>query len=303
MNRVIQVGGALLGVLCLLIFVGQSQAMTSTNYEIRFDSVTSGGDDTSSSATYQVRDSVNSTAPTVSSSTTYQAAAGYRTGIYDRVADFSVLIQDKTSQVAASSISSTTVTVTSISGYAVGDYVALVQDEGASQVTAMGYVTVASGSDITVDAWTPSAPTIDGTNDYLYNLDGTTLALGTLSESIVTTAIIGWDVTVDNDDGYTVYLYEDGELLSGGNTVADVSDGTVTAGASEHGARSSDSSLASSTFDTADTGITTSYQEVATRGDNAHAQRDFITLKTAISSGQASGSYTQELYLMYVGDY
>jgi len=292
-----------LGILCLVFFVGQTQAMTSTNYEIRFDSINSGGDDASSSATYQVRDSIGGNGPAISTSTSYQAAAGYRTGVYDRVADFSVHIQDKTSQVAASSISSTTVTVTSTVGFATGDYVALVQDEGASQVTAIGYVTTVAGSDITVDAWTPSAPTIDGTNDYLYNLDGSTLALGTLSSSAVTTAIIGWDVTVDNDEGYTVYLYEDGDLLSGGNTIADVTDGAVTAGSSEHGATSSDGSLASSTFDTEDAAITTTYQQVATRGDNAHAQRDFITLKTAISSGQTDGSYTQELFLLYVGDY
>lgn len=303
MNRVIQIGGACIGVLCLLLFAGQSYAMTSTNYEIRFDSITAGGDDTSSSATYQVRDSVNSTAPTVSSSTNYQAAAGYRSGIYDRVADFSVHIQDQTSQVAASALSSTTVTVTSTTGFVAGDYIALIQDEGASQTAAIGHVSSISGSDIIVDEWSPSAPTIDGTNDYVYNLDGSTVALGTLSASAVTTSIIGWDVSVDNDDGYTVYLYEGGELTSGVGTITDVADGTVTAGSSEYGARSSDSSLSGSTFDTADTGITTSYQEVATRADNAHSQRDFITLKTAISSSQASGSYSQDLYLMYVGDY
>lgn len=303
MNKVIKFGGIVFGILCLLVFVGQTEAMTSTNYEIRFDSLTTGGDDTSSSTTYQVRDSIGNNGPAISSSTNYQAAAGYRTGVYDRVANFSVHIQDKTSQVAASSLSSTTVTVTSTTGFAAGDYVALIQDEGASQVTAMGYVTTVAGSDVTVDAWTPSAPTIDGTNDYLYDLDGSTLALGALSASVVTTAIIGWDVTVDNDDGYTVYLYEDGELTASGANIADVADGAVTAGSSEHGARSSDTSLAASTFDTEDAAITTTYQQVATRSDNAHSQRDFITLKTAVSGAQTGGSYSQELYVLYVGDY
>ena len=85
--------------------------------------------------------------------------------------------------------------------------------------------------------------------------------------------------------------------------IADVADGTVSVGAGEYGAISSDTSLASSTFDTADTAITSALQQVASRSDNSFSTRDFLTLKVAPVSGQASGTYTQTLSLIYVGDY
>ena len=289
--------------LALFSSVGFVDAMTSTNYEIRFDSITAGGDDTSSSSTYLLRDSVGETGSSNATSTTYQSDGGYRAGIYDRVADFDIHIQNRGSQVAASSLSSTTVTVTSVTGYATGDYIVIVQNEGASQSSAIGKIASVGSSTLTVDVLSGDSLTIDGNNDYVYELTGTTLSFGTLSSSTVTTSIVGWEVSADVDDGYSVYVVVEGELTSGTDTIWGVTDGEVTAGSSEYGARSSDTSLTSSTFDTEDTAFTTDLAQVASRNDNSFESRDHLTIKTAVSSGLSDGTYTQTMALIYVGDY
>lgn len=279
-------------------------AMSSTNYQIQWDSVGSGGSDTSSSASYKVHDTIG-TNQGLSSSTSYRVDAGYRGGIYDPTVSFAVFSEDTSTQVAATVLVSTTVTVTSTAGFSVGDYIAVIQNLGASQVSAIGKVTVVGGSTLTVDELRDGgvAPTVDGTNDYVYKLSGTSLPLGTFSSSVVTTGIVGWDSSADVSNGYSVYLYEDQDLTSGAATISDVSDGSVTAGSSEYGARSSDTSLAGSTFDTTDTAITGSLQQVASRADNSLKARDFVTLKVGVSAVQAGGSYSQTLTFVFVGNY
>jgi hypothetical protein len=183
--------------------------------------------------------------------------------------------------------------------------IALVQDQGASQTSAMAKVTSTGVGSITVDSLSPAAPTIDGVDDYVYNLSASSMAIGTLSDSTVSTGIIGWEVDADVDDGYAVYVFEDEDLSNASDTatIVDVADGTVTAGVSEYGATSSDSSLATSTFDTADTNFTTSMQLIASRSAFAHDSRDFLTLKTAINATQTEATYSHNLSFIYVGDY
>lgn len=277
--------------------------MASTNYSIGWDSVGVGGSDTSSSATYKLRDNFGFVQG-ASSSASYQLNSGYRAGVYDRVVAFSVNSQLRSSATAATSATSTTVTVTSTSGFSVGDYIAVIQDEGSSQIAQMGKITSISSPIITVDAFNGAGPSIDGSNDLVYRLSGNTLDLGTLTSSAVSTSIIGWEVTADVAQGYSVYVMEDHDLRNADTvTIDDVSDGTVSPGAGEYGARSSDSSLTSTTFDTQDTALTSSLQTVASRSDNSFSTRDFLTLKAAPASGQAAGTYSQTVSLIYVGDY
>lgn len=278
-------------------------AMSSTNYRIGWDSVGFGGTDTAGSTSYKLRDSLGSVG-TLSSSATYKLTDGYRIGVYDRTVDFYVIAEWRNTQVGATASTATTVTVTTSSGYDVGDYLILIQDEGASQVSAMGRVTSATGTVITVDAFSGGSPVIDGTNDVVYELSGNTINLGTIGSSVVSTSIIGWEASADVSQGYSVYIFENQDLLaSGPSTITDVSDGAVTAGATEYGARSSDSSLASSTFDTVDTAITTTLQQVASRGDNSYETRDYITLKASAASGFPSGGYSHTITAIFVGDY
>lgn len=291
------------GALCLFIFSSSTMAqMTSTNYRIDWDSVGFGGDDSASSTSYRLRDSVGGLGTGDSTSASYIDRGGYRQ-TYDEVADFTVYIQNSSSQVAATSLVSTTVSVTDESGFSVGDMIAVVQDEGASQVAAIGKVTGTAAGSVTVDAWTGTTPTIDGSGDYAYVLDATAYSFGTLVNTSVATGIVAWEVLADVDDGYGVYVYEDGDLRSGINTITDVADGTVSAGSKEYGARSSDSTLTGSTFDTQDTAFTSSLAVVGSRSSNSYDSRDFLTLKAAIGGTVSSGTYSHTLYFIYVGDY
>lgn len=281
--------------------------MSSTNYRIDWDAITIGGQDGSSSTNYILRDSVGDSAIGESDSTSYQNRGGYRTGVYDEVADFEVFVQNKSSQVAATAASGATVTVSSLGSITTGDMIFVVQNEGASQASAMGKVISTGVNTATVDSWINSSggtavPAIDGTNDYVYILNANSIGLGTLSTSAVTTAAIGWEATVDADDGYQVYVYESGDF-AGSGTLNDVADGTVSAGSSEYGGRSSDTSLATSTFDTQDSAFTSSFQEIGSRSEDSFSTRDFLTIKAAMATGQTSGGYSHTLYVIYVGEY
>jgi hypothetical protein len=296
-------GNLLIFCLILAPFKAES-AMSSTNYQIRFDELGTGGEDTSSSTTYKVRDTLGIVQGT-SSSASYSTEEGFRAGIYDPVVAFSVLSTDRSSQVAATSLSGTTVNVTTSAGFAVGDMIVVVQDEGAGQTEAMGRITSLSPTSLTVDAFNTgiSTPTINSVNDYVYILRSGSLSLSTFSDAYVATGNIGWEVNADVPDGYGVYVFEDGNLSSGDYSVPDVTDGTVSPGTSEYGGRSSDASLSASTFDTEDTKFTSTPQLVGSREDSSFASRDFLTLKAAVNAGQVDGSYSHTLTLIFVGNY
>ena len=296
----------LLLVLAFILPLQSFAAMTSTNFQIQWDSVASGGNDTSTSTSYKLRDTIGVTAASNGSSTTYSLRSGYGSGVYDPTASFEVHTQDTSTQVAATVLSGTTVTVTTVAGFSVGDWIAVIQDEGQNQVSQVAKIASISSPTITVDFWTTSGstPVIDGSNDYAYRLSATTVSFGTLSSSIVDTAIVAWEATADVAQGYSTFVFEDHDFNDGGaNTVDDVLDGAVTAGAEEYGARSSDTTLANSTFDTADTAISSTPTQVASRSDNSFKARDFITLKLAISASTPAASYSHTLSIVYVGDY
>lgn len=281
--------------------------MTSTNYQVQWDAFSVGATDTQTSSSYRVRSTVDfGVSSSVLSSSSYGVDGGYRGGIYDPVSTFRIYSQSIASQVAATAATSSTVTVSSVAAFAVGDRVLLVQDEGASQVAAMGKITSIDGSVITVDAFVGGSPAIDGAGgDYLYKMtaDGATLPLPDATWTSVATGAIGWEATADVPGGYSVYVFEGGELTTGSDEIPDVSDGSVTAGSSEYGARASDSTLAGSTFDTQDTAITSSPQLVASQAQVSFLDRNFLTLKLGIGTSQTGGAYTQNLTFMFVGGY
>lgn len=291
----------LVGLTSLFGWFGFAQAeMSSTNYLIRWDTVSAGGSDTGSSATYLLRDTVGGTGIGGSSSATYQTSAGYRAGVDDEIVAFEVVSQVTSSEVAATVLLGTNISVASVVGYTTGDFIALVQDKGASQVAAIGKITSVGVNSFIVDAWANNGtmPTIDGTNDYVYRLSGATVSLEELSVSAVTTAIIGFNVTAAVDGGYTVQVKSDGLLRSASNNVNDVADGTVTAGAEEYGARSSDTSVTDSTFDTQDTAFATSFQPLVDVTSTAFEQRTFLTLKAAMAATTVNDTYSQVLSLI-----
>lgn len=280
-------------------------AMSSTSYEIQWDSVGVGGMDTASSTSYKVRDSLEFIQG-VGTSSSYRVDSGYRGGIYDPVVHFNVISQDTATQVAATAITSTSVDVTTTTGYAVDDYIVVIQNEGLSQVEAMGKVTGVAGNTLSVDffQYASSLPVIDSTNDYVYELTGSSVPLASLTPHLVSTGVIGWEVDADVPTGYNVYVREDHDLkTSGSDAINDVDDGAVTMEMEEYGGRSSDPTLANSTFDTADTAFTTTFQKVASRSGATLKARDFLTLKAAAADTTVNGSYSHTLTLVFVGNY
>lgn len=278
--------------------------MSSANFLIRWDALGTGGDDTSSSASYQVRDTTGNTAIGDSTSTSYGVAAGYRQGVNDQVITFEVAAQDNGTEQAATALVGTTVT-TGTAGLAVGDFILLVQDKGASQVSAVGRISSIGVGTITLDELKDggTAPTIDGTNDFVYELTSGTAALGTLDVAAVNTSVVAFDVTAEVDAGYTLQAMDDGNLRNGASDINDVTDGAVTAGSEEYGGRSSDTSLAGSTFDTADTAFTTSFQDVADRSAAAFESRDFVTLKASMTGSTDNLAYANVTSFVISGNY
>jgi hypothetical protein len=279
--------------------------MTSTQYIIRNDSIGTGGTQTGSSANYILRSTVGELAGGISTSDSYSLRAGDGMGIYDPVVGFELFMQSRASQVGTTALVGNVVTVTVSDDFSVGQMISIVQNEGEFETVAIGKVTDVSGTDITVDGLRTAAadPVIDGSNDVVYILNGSTLDFGSLDNTYVATTVVGWEVFADVDDGYNVYVYESGNLTNGVDTISDVNDSSVTPGSSEFGARSSDTSLSSSTFDTIDTPFQPSFGQVGSRSTAALSSRDFLDMKLAVSADLSSGTYTNTLTFVYVGEY
>ncbi len=272
-------------------------SMSSSNYIIRWDTLNAGGDDTSSSASYNLRDSIGETGLGLSSSTNFQLNGGYRAGVDDQLISFDLFSQLPATQIAVSGLSGTTVTVASTAAYSVGDFITVIQDQGASQVSAIGKVISLTGTTLTVDAFvnSGSTPVIDGVGDFISRLSGANADLGNLSLTSVATAIIGFNVTAAVDGGYTLQAAVDGTLRSGSIHLNDVTDGSVTARSDEYGGRSSDTVVAGSTFGSQDTAFSTSYQPIISKSSASFESRSFLTLKVGVGSSTANASYAQIL--------
>lgn len=289
------------------IYAGTACAeMTSTNYQIRWDSVTTGGSDSSSSASYGLRDSMSNLSTGDSTSTNYQTTSGYRSGVFDQIITFNLFSQPSSEVRSVTASSGLTFSTNNTSEVVTGDYIALIQDVGENQVGAIGkVVSVTTNSSITVDFWSDNGtpPTIDGVGDAYIELNGTSASFGSLSNTSVSTLLIGMEISSELSNGYSVQVLSDGNLTSGVYTISAVSDGSVTSGSSEYGAISSDTTLSSSTFDTQDSPLTTSFQDIVTQSGILFNDRHFLTLKVAKSDQIGGGTFTQSLSLIASGNF
>jgi len=281
-----------------------SAQMSSTNFEIRNDSISAGGDNSSSSTSYLLRDTLANTSIGQSTSTSYDMRAGYRQGIFDQVLSFDLFAQNQATVRPVTAFAGKTITA-STTGITTGDFVLLVQDEGISQVKGIGEVTSLGVGTITIDILkdSGSVPVIDGINDVLYLMNSSSVALGELDPTVFSSGTVGFNVNADIDNGYTVQVIEDGQLRDGAEDIDDVVDGTVSIGSEEYGGSSSDITLTGSTFDTIDTAFTSSFQDVADESSISFESRNFVDLKASIDSSTADGSYAQTLTFIISGNY
>jgi hypothetical protein len=289
----------------IFVCAGISHAqMTSTNYQIRWDSISAGGSDTSSSASYLLRDTVGASEANRSESATYNLDSGYRQGVFDQIISFETLIQNTSSSRLATAYAGNSISADA-TGISVGNYVALVQNKGAGQVSGIGKVVGVGIGTIQIDFLATAGvdPVIDGSNDYVYLLSGNELSFGSLSAASVRTSIVAFEVSAINDNGYSIQVMEDGNFRLGVETISDVADGAVTTGSEEYGARSSDTSIDGNTFDTADTAITSSLRDVVTSSSAVQNERSFLTFKASITSSTESGNYGQVLTFIASGNF
>ncbi|MDD4995141.1 MAG: hypothetical protein PHW53_01580 [Patescibacteria group bacterium] len=230
-------------VFCItLLFTGCIQAMSSTNYIINWDSLNIGGTDFSSSTNYFMSDTLGEMSTGRSSSTNYWIYAGYRQGVTDiRFISFDIGAQANASKIDYSAFSNAgkQVTVSSAVGYSVGDYIVAVENAGASQMIAIGKISSILGNSLTVDKWDGDNAAMSavpaGGNDWVYELSGNTVDLGTLLTATVGVGVSFNEVSTNADNGYTVSVKDDGNLRDGLKDIDDVIDGAVTAGIEEYG--------------------------------------------------------------------
>lgn len=283
--------------------------MDSSNFQINWDSVNSGGDDVSSSTNYRLRDTIGEQATGFSTSTVFTMSAGYRVGDQDLSSlTFSLGTQENATKVSYSSFSSSTksVVVSNIGSFAVGDLIAVVENEGLSQQVVVGRIFAINGLTITVDQWDGATSSVTATpaggDDSVYRLEGSIANLSILSPALGKTSVTALSVSSNAENGYHVSVYDDGNLRYGALAyIANVSDGTVTIGSEEYGAQMF-GITASSTG--SDFGFSSSTARVIQENTvETLLDRVVLVYKAAISSATAAGNYTHEVYYEVTANY
>lgn len=281
-----------------------SAAMSSSSYLIRWDAMSQGGSDSTSSASYSIRDAVGESGGGNSSSSSYSIRAGYRQGVYDETLSFNTEAMDASSGVTSTGFSSPILFVSSSASFAVDDLVVLITDRGGLEQYAFGRVSSIGSGTLLLDAITTlGSPAPDANNDFVYKLSGAAAAIGTIPSASIGTTVVGWRVSTEAQNGYTVSVMTDGELRSGTTSIPAVADGAVSSGSAEYGGRSSDVTLASSTFDTQDTALSMSAQVVGTRTAAAFNSGDILVLKAAYGSSTSPGTYSQALTIIAAANF
>lgn len=295
--------------LLFLLLVQPGFTMSSSNYQINWDSVNSGGDDVATSESYQLNDTLGEFAVGTSTGVLYAIKAGYRAAeAWPEALGLTLRAQETATQVTYSAFSNlgTTVTVSSAGFLSAGDYIAVVEDAGFAQRIAVGRVTGIAANVVTVDAWAGdhasmlAVPT--GQNNYVYRLGGTAVAFGTVTVGAQNTAAALASVSSTAVYGYTVYLQGDGLLRAGATSIASVSDGTVSVGSEEYGMEVTGSQAVGGGVDTA---VTSSQRVIGQRSSPATAPSDRLgmTFKLSTTADTTAGTYGQTIYYTLTANY
>lgn len=291
-------------------------AASSANYEIREDGIVLNSIESAGSASYRLDGSIgdNALGEGDSDQNEYTILSGYQEQIYDQFVAVETFVPDISTEVTVSAVDNLSddsveeVTVSAVDDYSVGDLVLIITDAEGTPTFHVMSVDNISGTDVTVKTVVDNYEIDDaveeisltGVNKMYLLTSGSGISFGTVSDSAVTERYIIQLVSVDGDYDASIDIAED-QALTGDvslETIAAVADGTVTAGSSEYGYTST-STLPNTTFDTEDTGLSTSFAEIA-RIDGPSYRRLFVyTAKISVSSSQEGDDYSQNLYLRY----
>lgn len=297
----------ILGAIILIIFavINTAGAMTSTNYQINFDSINSGGTDFSSSTNYQMNDTFGEQGTGYSSSSNYLLHAGYRQSDEEGVTptlSFELGTQENSTQTtySALSLSGKTVTVADVTDYSTGTFIGVVEDLGLAQKFIIGKITDITGFIIMVDAWEGTTSTISetpsGDDDYVYRLKSHSLNFGDMQAGLGYTGIVYTDISSNAANGYSLQIQSDGYLTNGTESIVDVSDGAVSTDAEEYGARVYGYRATSTGSDFA---LTTALREIQIATSTAVNDRLGMIYKINISPATPAGNYQQTVrYLL-----
>lgn len=305
---------SLLVVALLVVFPLPLRAMTSTNYQIDFDAFGSGGDDQSSSDNYSLQDTIGGFAVGTGTSTSYLLSAGYRT-VNDTVhsTSFQLLTQTSASQVAYSNLSTSPayVTVTSVSGFSVDDYIFVIENQGFSQKIAVGKISSVDSVNtrLYVDSWSGDSvnmqASVSGGNDFVYLVSGSGLSFGTVTRGAENTSSVLLVTNVTSDDGYTMYVEPASDLQTsgGGHAIPAVSDGTVSVGSEEYGVRTVGSYALHPSEDVGLTAGSATSVFSSTDAATSGGDRGILTHKLSVTDNTAAGDYSQDVYYRVVANF
>lgn len=296
-------------VLCLFLFGSNVFAMTSTNYSIPWDNLNQGGYDIGTSTNYSVRDTIGGLAVGTGTSANYELSSGYRAP----EAEYLLSLFVKTGNTVSTGYSAFTngtggtVTVSSASGFSVGDMIAVVENQGFGELVSIGKITNIAGNLITVDRFDGDGGSMSGAptggDDYVYLLNANSFSFGTVTVGSENAAVVGTSVQTNVPTGYTVYSEANQQLQNGlADTITEVTDGTVTAGSEEYGAEVTGPTAVNSG---SDIGVTTTQRIIQQSGSGTGGISDKIGMifKLAISGSTPAGTYTQTVYYSLTANY
>ncbi len=294
-------------VMSLLLVASPAMAMTSTNFQINWDTVSAGGADFGTSANFVAHDTIGGEAAGQGSSANFRLSAGYRLPETANILGYEVKARAASPTPTWSAFNGTDqVTISSISGFVVGDLIAVVEDPGLLQEVAIGRITSIIGLVVTVDGFDGDTGTISavpaGGDDRVYRLSSSTLALGSVSGATAATGVVGTNVITSVPTGYSLYVHGNHLLQSGLNTIPEVIDGSVTVGSEEFGASITGPGAVNSGTDL---GVTTTLRLVQTNGAATDGAGDKLgfSYKLTVAPSTANGAYSQDTYYTLVANY
>ena len=296
-------------ILCIVLMVilgwtnAVSAAMTSTNYQIPFDSLNSGGTDFSSSTNFNMNDTLGEQATGYGTSTNFMLHAGYRQSDENAMIALDVGAQENLTQTAYTAFQSSgpaTVTVASTTSFATSSHISVVENRGLTQKLAVGKITGITGNVITVDKWDGDNATMSavpaGGDDFAFRTDGSAVQFGTLIPLVGTTSNVHTEVTTNASTGYTLHVYSDGYLRTLTNHIKDVTDGLISGDAEEYGASVVGVKAVGVGSDFA---VTTTHTLIQTSAGPGINDRIGMNYKIFIVPATLAGSYTQHVtYLL-----
>ena len=293
--------------LSILIVATPALAMTSASYQINWDDMSAGGGDFGTSANFITHDTLGDVAAGSGSSANFRLSAGYRLPETANILGYEVKARAASPSPTWSAFNgSDQVTVSSAAGFAVGDLVAITENQGLTQFIAIGRITTIGGNLITVDRFDGDTGSISlvsaGGDDFVYRLSATSLALGAVTVATAAVGVVGTSVVTSVPTGYSLYVHGNHLLQNGVETIDEVLDGAVTIGSEEFGASVTGPGAINSGTDL---GVTTTLRLVQTNGTATGGEGDKLgfTYKLTVSATTVPGAYTQNTYYTLVANY